>query len=79
MKPDEFQQQLDQLGWDHSNFCRMAEIDRNTVNRWAKGTVPIPSWVPGFLTTARDLKQLSNVIDRCERVEHSERRPQAAN
>ena len=63
MNLEEFEQALKSLDWTHDDFCRMAEVNKNMLSRWKKGTTAIPEWVRGFLTTARDIKNLSGVID----------------
>jgi len=67
MNLEEFEQALKELDWSHDDFCRMAEVDKNMLGRWKKGSTAIPEWVRGFLTTARDIKNLSGVIDANDR------------
>ena len=63
MNLEEFEQVLKELDWTHDDFCRMAEVNKNMLGRWKKGVTAIPEWVRGFLTTARDIKNLSGMID----------------
>jgi len=63
MNLEEFEQALKELDWTHDEFCRMAEMNKNTLGRWMKGATAIPEWASGFLATARDIKNLSSVID----------------
>lgn len=58
MTPDEFVQALDALGWKQSDFCRKADLDKNTPSRWVNGKTQIPGWVPQYLGVLLELKRL---------------------
>ena len=63
MTPAEFQSALSQLGWKQSDFCRMADVDKNTPSRWIKGTTPIPGWAARFLAMALQIRTLAALIE----------------
>lgn len=63
MTPEDFAQALSSLGWKQSDFCRMADVDKNTPSRWARGTVPIPGWAAKFLEMALEIKRMADLID----------------
>jgi hypothetical protein len=63
MTPDEFLEALDQLGWKLTDFCRMADVSKNTPGRWVAGVTPIPGWAARFLAMALEIKRLSGLID----------------
>ena len=63
MTPEEFDDALKSLGWKPSDFCRMADVHRNTVSRWTNNQVPIPGWAKKFLEMAQEIKRLSKLID----------------
>ena len=63
MTPEEFEAALKSLGWKQSDFCRMADVDKNTPSRWMNGITPIPGWARKFLEMAQEIKRLSNLID----------------
>ena len=63
MKPNEFEAALKELGWKQSDFCRMADVDKNTPSRWIKGQTPIPGWAARFLAMAQEIKRISKLIE----------------
>ncbi|CAL63133.1 Conserved hypothetical protein, putative lambda repressor-like protein [Herminiimonas arsenicoxydans] len=63
MTPEEFDAALKQLGWKPADFCRLADVHRNTVSRWVNGLVPIPGWAKRFLAMAQEIKRLSKLIE----------------
>lgn len=63
MTPEEFDAALKQLGWKPADFCRLADVHRNTVSRWTNGSVPIPGWANRFLAMALEIKRLSKLIE----------------
>ncbi len=63
MTPEEFGEALKELGWKQSDFCRMADVDKNTPSRWIQGATPIPGWAARFLAMAKEIKRLSTLID----------------
>lgn len=63
MTPEEFLSALEALGWKQSDFCRMADVNKNTPSRWVNGVVPIPGWARRFLAMALEIKRLSDLID----------------
>jgi transcriptional regulator with XRE-family HTH domain len=63
MTPEDFQSALKSLGWKQSDFCRMADVDKNTPSRWMNNVTPIPGWAARFLAMALEIKRLSNLID----------------
>jgi DNA-binding transcriptional regulator YiaG len=63
MTPEEFDAALKQLGWKPVDFCRLADVHRNTVSRWVNGPVPIPGWANRFLAMAQEIKRLSKLIE----------------
>ncbi|MBB5458679.1 hypothetical protein [Paraburkholderia sp. Cpub6] len=62
MTPAEFEAALAQLGWKQSDFCRMADVDKNTPSRWIKGTTPVPGWAARFLAMALEIRRLAALI-----------------
>ncbi len=63
MTPEEFRAALQSLGWKQSDFCRMADVDKNTPSRWLNGTTPIPGWAAKFLEMAQEIKRLARMIE----------------
>ncbi|MGF6610652.1 transcriptional regulator with XRE-family HTH domain [Paraburkholderia sp. WSM4175] len=63
MTPEEFQAALTRLDWKQSDFCRMADVDKNTPSRWIKGTTPVPGWAARFLAMALEIKRLAALIE----------------
>lgn len=63
MTPEEFDAALKELGWKQSDFCRMADVDKNTPYRWMKGATPIPGWAASYLAMALEIKRLSKLIE----------------
>jgi DNA-binding transcriptional regulator YiaG len=63
MTPEEFEAALSDLGWKPADFCRMADVHRNTVSRWMNNQVPIPGWAARFLAMAQEIKRLSKLIE----------------
>lgn len=63
MTPEEFQTALEQLGWKQSDFCRMADVDKNTPSRWIRGTTPVPGWAPRFLEMAIAIRKLAALTE----------------
>jgi transcriptional regulator with XRE-family HTH domain len=63
MTAEEFVIALEELGWKQSDFCRMADVDKNTPSRWVNGVTPIPGWAARFLAMALEIKRLSGLID----------------
>lgn len=63
MTPEEFEAALKALGWKQSDFCRMADVDKNTPSRWMSGKTPIPGWAARFLEMAQEIKRLSKLIE----------------
>jgi transcriptional regulator with XRE-family HTH domain len=63
MTSEEFVVALEELGWKQSDFCRMADVDKNTPSRWVNGITPIPGWAARFLAMALEIKRLSRLID----------------
>jgi transcriptional regulator with XRE-family HTH domain len=63
MTPEEFEASLKILGWKQSDFCRMADVDKNTPSRWMNGITPIPGWAARFLAMAQEIKRLSKLIE----------------
>lgn len=63
MTPEEFRTALQSLGWKQSDFCRMADVDKNTPSRWLNGTTPIPGWAVKFLEMAQEIKRLARMIE----------------
>ncbi len=63
MTPEEFQSALSTLGWKQSDFCRMADVDKNTPSRWIKGITPIPGWAARFLAMAQEIRRLAVLIE----------------
>ena len=59
----EFDEALKILDWKPIDFCRMADLHRNTVSRWTNNQVPIPGWAKKFLEMALEIKRLSKLID----------------
>lgn len=45
MEPATFLASLKELGLSQTEFARLIEVDVTTVNRWAKGKVPVPKLV----------------------------------
>jgi DNA-binding transcriptional regulator YiaG len=63
MTPNEFEAALKHLGWKPADFCRLADVHRNTVSRWVNNQVPIPGWARRFLEMAQEIKRLSKLIE----------------
>lgn len=63
MVPKEFEEALKTLGWKQADFCRMADVDKNTPSRWMNSITPIPGWAARFLAMAQEIKRLSELID----------------
>ena len=63
MPPDEFEAALKKLGWKPADFCRLADVHRNTISRWTNAQVPIPGWARRFLEMALEIKRLSKLIE----------------
>lgn len=63
MSAAEFESALNDLGWKTADFCRMADVHRNTVSRWVNNQVPIPGWAAKFLAMAQEIKRLSKLIE----------------
>lgn len=63
MTPDEFDAALKELGWKQSDFCRIADVDKNTPSRWMNGLTPIPGWAVKFLEMAGEIKRMARLID----------------
>lgn len=63
LTPEQFDQALQALGWKPADFCRMADVHRNTVSRWTNNQVPIPGWAAKFLEMAQEIKRLSKLIE----------------
>ncbi|MES2024482.1 MAG: hypothetical protein V4448_02890 [Pseudomonadota bacterium] len=63
MTPEEFEAALKSLGWKQSDFCRMADVDKNTPSRWMNSITPIPGWAAKFLAMAQEIKRLSKLIE----------------
>lgn len=63
MTPEEFDGALKQLGWKQSDFCRMADVDKNTPSRWMNNITPIPGWAKRFLDMALEIKRLAKLIE----------------
>lgn len=63
MTPEEFEAALKSLGWKQSDFCKMADVDKNTPSRWMNGITPIPGWAARFLAMAQEIKRLSKLIE----------------
>jgi hypothetical protein len=63
MTPEEFTAALAQLGWKQTDFARMTDTDKNTPNRWVKGHVSIPGWVPHYLEMALRIRQLAALVE----------------
>lgn len=63
MTPEKFDAALKQLGWKPADFCRLADVHRNTVSRWTNSSVPIPGWANRFLAMALEIKRLSKLIE----------------
>ena len=63
MEPEQFEASLKSLGWKQSDFCRMADVDKNTPSRWMNGITPIPGWAAKFLEMAQEIKRLSKLIE----------------
>lgn len=63
MTSAEFEAALVDLSWKPADFCRMADVHRNTVSRWMSGQVPIPGWAWKFLAMAQEIKRLSRLIE----------------
>jgi len=63
MSPEEFEAAIKDLGWKPSDFCRMADVHRNTVSRWMNRQAPIPGWASRFLAMAQEIKRLSKLIE----------------
>jgi DNA-binding transcriptional regulator YiaG len=63
MTSEEFEAALKDLGWKPVDFCRMADVHRNTVSRWMNDQVPIPGWAKKFLEMAQEIKRLSKLIE----------------
>lgn len=54
MTPEEFRAALKDLGMRQNFLARAAGISPTTVNRWAKGTQPIPGWVEWVIELSRE-------------------------
>ena len=63
MTPDEFDAALKRLGWKQSDFCRMADVDKNTPSRWRNGIAPVPGWAVKFLEMAEEIKKLARLVE----------------
>ena len=63
MTPAEFETALKKLEWKPADFCRLADVHRNTVSRWTNNQVPIPGWARRFLEMAQEIKRLSKLIE----------------
>ena len=63
MTPAEFEAALKALAWKQADFCRMADVDKNTPSRWMNGVTPIPGWAARFLEMALEIKRLSRLIE----------------
>lgn len=63
MTPEEFDAALKTLEWKQSDFCRIADVDKNTPSRWMNGITPIPGWAAKFLAMAQEIKRLARLIE----------------
>lgn len=63
MTSAEFETALICLGWKPVDFCRLADVHRNTVSRWMNNQVPIPGWAARFLSMAQEIKRLAKLIE----------------
>lgn len=63
MTPQEFAAALKVLGWKQSDFCKMADVDKNTPSRWMNEITPIPGWAARFLAMAMEIKRISSLIE----------------
>lgn len=63
MTPEEYAAALKQLGWKPVDFCRLADVHRNTVSRWTNNQVPIPGWARRFLAMALEIQRLAKLIE----------------
>jgi transcriptional regulator with XRE-family HTH domain len=59
MTPEEFTEALKSLDWKQSDFCRMADVNKNTPSRWMNGITPIPGWAERFLLMAQQIRALA--------------------
>jgi hypothetical protein len=63
MTSQEFTAALAQLDWKQSDFCRMADVGKNTPSRWVNGVTPIPGWAARFLAMALEIKRMAQLIE----------------
>jgi hypothetical protein len=63
MTPEEFDSALKDLKWRLADFCRIANLHRNTVSRWKNRRTPIPGWAASFLGMAREIKRLARLVE----------------
>lgn len=54
MTPEEFRAALKDLGMRQNFLARAAGMSPTTINRWIKGTQPIPGWVEWVIELSRE-------------------------
>lgn len=61
MDREEFNTLLEKANLSKKEFCKLIELNYNTVNTWGSSKVNIPKWVKSWLENYIDKKKFENI------------------
>lgn len=71
MDREEFNRLLVEANLSKKGFCKIIELNYNTVNTWGSSKVNIPKWVKSWLENYIKAKSYNDVKDKVLEIEKS--------
>lgn len=63
MTRDEFNIMLEKASLSKKEFCKIIDLNYNTVNTWGSSTIKIPKWVETWLQNYIKSKDMDRVVE----------------